>query len=151
MGEGFCQLEQRISRISGFRVAGEQRIAGMGDYSRGKATIDLGGAFVAPGFIDAHLHIESSMVSPREFARAVLPKGTTTVIADPHEITNVLGTEGLDYLISSTEGIPLNVYIAVPSAVPATNLETSGDRLGPEDMVSFVAKYPKRIIALPHL
>ena len=88
------------------------------------------------------------MLSPREFAHAVLPKGTTTIIADPHEITNVLGTEGLEYLISSTEGIPLNVYIALPSAVPATNLETSGDRLGPEDMVSFVAKYPKRIIAL---
>ena len=76
-----------------------KRIAGVGDYTEGREIIDLGGAFVVPGFIDAHLHIESSMVSPRVFAHAVLPKGTTTVIADPHEIANVLGTEGLDYLI----------------------------------------------------
>lgn len=125
-----------------------KRIAGVGDYTEGREIIDLGGSFVVPGFIDAHLHIESSMVSPREFAHAVLPKGTTTVIADPHEIANVLGTEGLDYLIQSTEGIPLNVYIALPSAVPATQLETAGARLGPEDMVSFVDDYPRRIIAL---
>jgi len=125
-----------------------KRIAGVGDYTEGKEVIDLDGAFVVSGFIDAHLHIESSMVSPREFAHAVLPKGTTTVVADPHEIANVLGTEGLDYLIQSTEGIPLNVYIALPSAVPATNLETAGARLGPEDMVDFVDDYPRRIIAL---
>ena len=125
-----------------------KRIAGIGEYSQGKSIIDLDGAFVVPGFIDAHLHIESSMVSPREFANAVLPKGTTTVIADPHEIANVLGTEGLEYLIASTEGIPLNVYIALPSAVPATGLETAGARLGPEDMVSFVGDFPRRIIAL---
>ncbi|MBT3272826.1 MAG: adenine deaminase [Spirochaetales bacterium] len=126
----------------------QKRIAGIGNYTEGKEIIDVKGAYVVPGFIDAHLHIESSMLSPREFARAVLPRGTTTVIADPHEITNVLGTDGLEYLIESTDGIPLNVYIALPSAVPATDLETAGARLGPEDMVSFVAKYPKRIIAL---
>lgn len=125
-----------------------KRIAGVGNYTEGREIIDLDGSFVVPGFIDAHLHIESSMVSPREFAHAVLPRGTTTVIADPHEIANVLGTEGLDYIIQSTEGIPLNVYIALPSAVPATNLETSGARLGPEDMVGFVDNYPRRIIAL---
>jgi adenine deaminase len=125
-----------------------KRIAGIGDYHEGKKVIDLKGRTILPGFIDAHLHIESSMVSPREFARAVLSKGTTTVIADPHEITNVLGIEGLEYMIHSTEGIPLNVYIALPSAVPATSLETSGARLGPEDMVSLVDKYPQRIIAL---
>ncbi|UCB46829.1 MAG: adenine deaminase [Spirochaetota bacterium] len=125
-----------------------KRIAGIGDYQKGKEVIDLKGRTILPGFIDAHLHIESSMVSPREFARAVLSKGTTTVIADPHEITNVLGVEGLEYMINSTEGIPLNVYIALPSAVPATDLETSGARLGAEDMVSLVDKYPQRIIAL---
>lgn len=125
-----------------------KRIAGIGDYQEGKKVIDLKGRTILPGFIDAHLHIESSMVSPREFAKAVLSKGTTTVIADPHEITNVLGIEGLEYMIHSTEGIPLNVYIALPSAVPATALETSGARLGPEDMVSLVDKYPQRIIAL---
>ena len=125
-----------------------KRIAGVGDYTEGKSVIDLEGAFLAPGFVDAHVHMESSLVSPREFANAVLPRGTTTVIADPHEIANVLGTDGLDYLIHSTDGIPLNVYIALPSAVPATNLETAGARLGPEDMVSYLARYPKRIIAL---
>lgn len=125
-----------------------KRIAGIGDYTEGREVIDAKGGYVVPGFIDAHLHIESSMVAPREFARAVLPKGTTTVIADPHEITNVLGLAGLEYMIHSTEGIPLNVYIALPSAVPATTFETSGARLGPEDMVSTVDKYPRRIIAL---
>ncbi len=125
-----------------------KRIAGIGDYTDGKKVVDAGGGYIVPGFIDAHLHIESSMVAPREFARMVLPKGTTTVIADPHEITNVLGVDGLKYMINSTEGVPLNVYIAIPSAVPATQFETAGARLGPEDMVSFVDKYPRRIIAL---
>ncbi len=125
-----------------------KRIAGIGDYTDAESVLDLEGRFVVPGFIDAHLHIESSMLSTREFARAVLPRGTTTIIADPHEITNVLGLQGLDYMIHSTDGIPLNVYIAMPSAVPATDLETSGARLGPEDMVSYIDKYPRRIIAL---
>ena len=125
-----------------------KRIAGIGDYTKGKKVIDAKGLYVVPGLIDAHLHIESSMLSPRQFARAVLLRGTTTIIADPHEITNVLGLEGLEYMIKATEGIPLNVYIAIPSAVPATNLETSGARLGAEDMVSIVEKYPTRVIAL---
>nr|WP_206076059.1 amidohydrolase family protein [Marinitoga lauensis] len=125
-----------------------KRIAGIGDYNEGKKIIDLKGMYLLPGFINAHLHIESSMLSPRQFAKAVLLRGTTTVIADPHEISNVLGLDGLEYMIKSTEGIPLNVYIAIPSAVPATNMETSGARLGPEDMVGFVDSYPNRIIAL---
>ncbi|GAB6189122.1 adenine deaminase [Marinitoga arctica] len=125
-----------------------KRIAGIGDYQEGKEVIDLEGMYLLPGFINAHLHIESSMLSPRQFAKAVLLRGTTTVIADPHEISNVLGLDGLEYMIKSTEGIPLNVYIAIPSAVPATNMETSGARLGPEDMVGFVDSYPNRIIAL---
>ena len=125
-----------------------KRIAGIGDYTKGKKVIDAKGLYVVPGLIDAHLHIESSMLSPRQFARAILLRGTTTIIADPHEITNVLGLEGLEYMIKATEGIPLNVYIAIPSAVPATNLETSGARLGAEDMVSIVEKYPTRVIAL---
>ncbi|QTA37644.1 adenine deaminase [Thermosipho ferrireducens] len=126
----------------------KKRIAGIGDYKTAKDVIDAKGLYVIPGLIDAHIHIESSMLSPIEFAKAILPHGTTTIIADPHEIANVLGTEGLEYIIKATEGIPLNVYIAIPSAVPATELETSGARLGPEDMVSFVDKYPFRIIAL---
>ncbi|KAF2955230.1 adenine deaminase [Marinitoga sp. 38H-ov] len=125
-----------------------KRIAGIGDYNEGKEIINLEGKYVLPGFINAHLHIESSMLSPRQFAKAVLLRGTTTVIADPHEISNVLGLDGLEYMIKSTEGIPLNVYIAIPSAVPATNMEISGARLGPEDIVGFVDSYPNRIIAL---
>jgi adenine deaminase len=127
----------------------KKRIAGIGnEYSTGKKIIDLKGAYIIPGLIDAHLHIESSMLSPIEFAKSVLPFGTTTIIADPHEIANVLGVDGIEYMIKSTEGIPLNVYFAIPSAVPATNFETSGALLGPEDMVSLVEKYPFRIIAL---
>ncbi|RKZ24356.1 adenine deaminase [bacterium] len=124
-----------------------KRIAGIGDYKKGKKIIDLKGAFIVPGLIDAHLHIESSMLSPREFARAVLPRGTTTIIADPHEIANVIGLDGVEYMIKITEGIPMNVYITLPSAVPATELETSGARLGVEDMIGFLEKHP-RILAL---
>ena len=126
----------------------KKRIAGVGDYTEADKVIDLKGMYLLPGFIDAHLHIESSMLSPREFAKAVLSRGTTTVVADPHEIANVLGIDGIEYMIKATEGIPLNVYIGLPSAVPATKLETSGAILGPEDMVGFIDKYPRRIIAL---
>ncbi len=126
-----------------------KRIAGVGDYTEGERVIDLKGMYVVPGLIDAHLHIESSMLSPRQFAKAVLLHGTTTVIADPHEIANVLGLDGIRYMIEATEGIPLNVYIAVPSAVPASpGFETSGSRIGAEDVVYFAERYPKRIIAL---
>ncbi len=125
-----------------------KRIAGLGDYEEGESVIDLKGMYVVPGLIDAHLHIESSMLSPRQFAKAVLLHGTTTVIADPHEIGNVLGLEGIQYMIEATEGIPLNVYIAIPSAVPASKFETSGARIGPEDVVNFAERFPKRIIAL---
>jgi len=125
-----------------------KRIAGIGDYQEGEEVIDLKGMLVVPGLIDAHLHIESSMLSPREFARAVTARGTTTVIADPHEIANVLGLRGIEYMIKATEGIPLNVYIGLPSSVPSTEFETSGARLGVEDMIGFLEKYPTRIISL---
>ncbi len=125
-----------------------KRIAGIGDYTDGHETIDAEGLYALPGFIDAHLHIESSMLVPRQFAKAILLRGTTTVVADPHEIANVLGTEGIDYIIQSTEGIPLNVYIGIPSAVPATRLETSGAYVGTDDMIDVVDRYPKRVIAL---
>ncbi|MCK4330361.1 adenine deaminase [candidate division WOR-3 bacterium] len=124
-----------------------KRIASIGDYNQGKKVIDLKGMYIVPGLIDAHIHIESSMLSPREFAKVALLRGTTTVIADPHEIANVIGLEGVEYMIHATEGIPLNVYVTLPSAVPATNLETSGARLGVEDMIGFLEKHP-RILAL---
>jgi len=125
-----------------------KRIAGIGDYTAGKKIIDLKGKYVVPGLIDAHLHIESSMLSPDQFAKAVVSRGTTTVVADPHEITNVCGIDGLKYIIESTEGIPLNVYIAVPSAVPVSDFETSGAKIDSEDMASIVEKFANRIIAL---
>lgn len=104
------------------------RVAGLGAYHAAE-TIDLEGRFAAPGFIDAHVHIESAMLAPAGFARAVLPHGTTTVVADPHEIANVLGTGGIDYMLAESEGQPLNFYFTLPSCVPATDMETSGARL----------------------
>lgn len=93
---------------------------------------------MTPGFIDAHVHIESAMVSPAQFARAVVPTGTTTVVADPHEIANVLGSKGLRYMLDATENLPLNVYIMLPSCVPATHLENSGAILTAEDLAEFM-------------
>jgi adenine deaminase len=108
-------------------IAGD-RIVGLGDYLAGE-TIDLEGLYVCPGFIDGHVHIESSMVTPPEFARAVVPRGTTSVVADPHEIANVLGIEGVRYMLDASEGLPLTVFVMAPSCVPATHLETSGAEL----------------------
>lgn len=100
-------------------------IVGMGSYE-GISEIDLAGKYLVPGFIDAHMHIESTMVTPFELARAIVPTGTTTIIADPHEIVNVAGKTGLDYLLNATEQIPLNVFVMLPSSVPATPFETNG-------------------------
>ncbi len=120
-----------------------KRIAGIGDYTEGKEVLDLQGAYVLPGLIDAHLHIESAMVDPVEFARAVLTRGTTTVIADPHEIANVAGLKGVEYMLRYTEGIPLNIYMMLPSCVPATDLSTSGAVVDVMDMIGFVEKHPR--------
>ncbi len=97
--------------------------------SAAREVINLDGAWLIPGLIDAHMHIESSQLTPAEFARAVLPHGTTTVMADPHEIANVLGLVGIRYMLDATEGLPLRVFFMVPSCVPATPLETSGAEL----------------------
>nr|WP_307775634.1 adenine deaminase [uncultured Cetobacterium sp.] len=108
-------------------------IIGMGNYS-GNVEIDLNGKYVAPGLIDSHVHIETSMVPPPQFARAVIPKGTTTVIIDPHEIANVCGIKGIEYMLKSSEKIPLTVFCMLPSCVPATNLENSGAILEAKDL-----------------
>ena len=108
-------------------------IAGLGSYA-GRERIDASGLFIAPGFIDAHIHLESSMLVPAEFARVVVPLGTTAVIADPHEIANVLGIAGIDYMLASTEDLPLSVFFMLPSCVPPTTLETAGARLGASDL-----------------
>ncbi len=114
----------------------EGLIAGIGRYD-GHVEADMTGKVVCPGFIDAHIHLESSLVSPAEFARAVLPHGTTTVITDPHEITNVCGENGIDYMLSATEGLPLDVQFMIPSCVPASPLDESGASLDYRDIDSF--------------
>jgi adenine deaminase len=103
----------------------EGLIVGMGSYE-GEIEADMTGKIVLPGFLDAHIHLESSLVSPREFVKAVLPHGTTTVITDPHEIANVMGTDGIEYMLQATEGLPVDVRFMLPSCVPATPLDESG-------------------------
>lgn len=114
----------------------EGLIVGLGQY-QGFEEVDMTGKIVCPGFIDAHIHLESSLVSPAEFARAVIPHGTTTVITDPHEITNVMGTDGIDYMIAATEGLPVDVRFMIPSCVPASPMDESGANLDYRDIDSF--------------
>ncbi len=114
------------------------RVVGIGDYAA-REEFDARGLFVAPGFVDAHIHIESTMLVPREFARAVVPRGTTTVVADPHEIANVLGADGIAYMLAATEGLPLDVFLMLPSCVPPTSLETPAARLDAEDLEPWIS------------
>ncbi len=112
-------------------------IVGIGEYE-GVKNIDLTGKYITPGFIDPHVHIESSMVSPLEFAKAIVPMGTTTIITDPHEIANVCGLKGIDYILNSSEDIPLGIYMMLPSCVPATDFENSGARLEAKDLEKYI-------------
>ncbi|MGH4117260.1 adenine deaminase [Clostridium sp.] len=121
---------------------------GIGDYE-GKEVIDGEGKYIVPGLIDSHVHIESSMGSPYQFARAVLPRGTTTVISDCHEIANVKGLSGIKYMIESSENLPLDVYIMLPSCVPATNFETSGAILEAKDLEELMKH--ERVLGLGEL
>ncbi|RLC81395.1 MAG: adenine deaminase [Chloroflexi bacterium] len=109
------------------------RIVGIGEY-RAKEEIDLDGYYLCPGFIDGHVHIESSMLTIPEFAKAVVPHGTTAVVIDPHEIANVLGLDGIRYMLESSKYNPLSVYVMLPSCVPSTDMETSGSRLASYDL-----------------
>ncbi len=115
-------------------VVHDRHVVALGSQYAGKRELDLGGKFVAPGLIDAHVHIESSLVTPPEFARAALPHGVTTVIADPHEIANVLGLEGMRYMLERAKYGLLNMYVMASSCVPATDMETSGARLEADDL-----------------
>ncbi|MCX7171737.1 MAG: adenine deaminase, partial [Proteobacteria bacterium] len=115
-----------------------ETIAAVGQGYQAKETIDLEGRYVCPGFIDAHVHIESSMVPPREFARVVLPHGVTTVISDPHEIANVLGLEGIRFMLQDAKYGPLSMFVDAPSCVPATNMETSGSQLEFYDLATLL-------------
>ncbi len=123
-------------------------IAGIGDY-RSRHTVDLDGRFVVPGFIDAHVHIESSMTGVSEFSRAIVPHGTTTVVADPHEIANVLGVDGIRYMLSVSTGAPINVYFMLSSCVPATDMETAGARLTTDDLQPLI--HEERVLGLAEM
>lgn len=112
-------------------------IAGIGSYE-GNEVIDAKGKIVVPGFIDGHVHIESSMLLPREFAKVVLQHGVTTVITDPHEIANVAGTEGIQYMLDDSKDLPLDIFVMLPSCVPATPFETNGARLDAEQLLPFM-------------
>ena len=118
---------------------------GIGDYT-GIEEIDLQGKTVIPSFIDGHIHLESSIVSPYEFACSVIPHGTTAVIADPHEIANVTGTDGLDYMLKSTENLPLDVFMMLPSCVPATPEDENGAKLTHHELVPYLRE--KRVLGL---
>ena len=120
-------------------------IIGFGNYTA-KKNIDMQGQFIAPGFIDGHVHIESSMLSPEQFAYSIIIKGTTTIIADPHEIVNVLGLEGLSLFIERSQNLPVDIYFMMPSCVPATHLETSAFNISSAEMAPWLEN--KRILGL---
>ncbi len=113
-------------------------IIGVGEYT-GRVEIDAKGGYLCPGLIDGHVHIESSMAHPSRFANVILEKGTTSIIADPHEIANVCGSDGIQYMLDQTEWLPLSVFMMVPSCVPATAFETSGAKLTARDMEPFIS------------
>ena len=108
------------------------RIAATGAGFSAREYLDCSGLFISPGFIDAHIHIESTMLCPAQFARAVIPRGTCCVVADPHEIANCLGLDGVRYMVEEAQGLPMDIFYTAPSCVPATHLETSGAELGPD-------------------
>ncbi len=114
-------------------------IVGLGEYE-GKIEIDAEGKVIVPGFIDGHVHLESSIVSPKQYCKAAVPHGTTAVVADPHEITNVLGKNGFNYILEASKGLPLDVYLMVPSCVPATPFDESGAEITHEDIQQLISK-----------
>lgn len=123
-------------------------IAGVGKYD-GKTEIDVSGKIVLPGFIDAHIHLESSMVTPAEFAKAVVAHGTTTVITDPHEITNVMGIDGVEYMIQASQNLPIDVHFMMPSCVPATEIDESGAELDCKDIDLYLDN--KKVLGLAEM
>ena len=110
------------------------RVAGVGDYTWARRILDLGGKFLAPGFIDGHVHLESTYLHVDQFARAVVPRGTLAAVTDLHEVTNVSGLDGMRYIMDCARKVPVDLFFMAPSCVPATHMETSGATLGPEDI-----------------
>lgn len=134
--------------LSGDIAVSNGLIAGVGKYD-GKTEIDVSGKLVLPGFIDAHIHLESSMVTPAEFAKAVVAHGTTTVITDPHEITNVMGIDGVEYMIQASQNLPIDVHFMMPSCVPATEIDESGAELDCKDIDLYLDN--KKVLGLAEM
>lgn len=132
-------LEQAVSVAEG-------RVAAVGEPRRAAEVVDVAGCYVVPGLMDAHVHLESSLLTPYEYARAVVPRGTTAVVCDPHEIANVAGMAGIRWFLQATEGLPLTVLVNAPSCVPATSLATSGAQLDAGDLGK-LARLP-RVVGL---
>lgn len=132
-------------------LLGDGKILGVGDYTDSEADVveDVTGKIICPGFIDGHIHIESTMLMPSELARACVPHGTTAIIADPHEIANVCGTAGLSYMLEASENIPLTVYLMLPSCVPSTRFDESGATLTADDLRPFY-RHP-RVLGLAEM
>ena len=158
MGRGSADLVVRDARVPDLVLGGETRgdiavvgdtIVGIGGEYRGERIVEASGRHVVPGFIDAHCHVESSLVTPHEFDRCVLPHGVTTAIWDPHEIANVLGTDGLDYALAGADRTAMDLRVALSSCVPATEMETSGARLEADDLAPYAA-HPK-VVGLAEL
>lgn len=125
----------------------EGRIVGFGGREAARV-IEADGRYLCPGFIDGHIHIESTLLSPPVFARAVAPHGTCAVVSDPHEIANVLGLPGIEYMLACSRDLPVTCYFMMPSCVPATTMATSGARIGAVDVAAMLARYPDRILGL---
>lgn len=134
--------------LSGDIAVANGLIAGVGKYD-GKTEIDVSGKLVLPGFIDAHIHLESSMVTPAEFSKAVVAHGTTTVITDPHEITNVMGIDGVEYMIQASQNLPIDVHFMMPSCVPATEIDESGAELDCKDIDLYLDN--KKVLGLAEM
>jgi len=125
-----------------------KHIAGIGEYE-GLVEVDLDNQLVSPGFIEGHIHLESTLLEPRQFAQSILHHGTTTVVCDPHEIANVSGLKGIEYFLETSKGLPVDIFIMAPSCVPATDMETSGATLEPDDLAE-IFKYD-RVLGLAEL
>ena len=134
--------------LSGDIAVSNGLIAGVGKYD-GKIEIDVSGKLVLPGFIDAHIHLESSMVTPAEFAKAVVAHGTTTVITAPHEITSVMGIDGVEYMIQASQNLPIDVHFMMPSCVPATEIDESGAELDRKDIDLYLDN--KKVLGLAEM
>ena len=127
------------------------KIIGVGQYAPDEADVveDVTGKYICPGFIDGHIHIESTMLTPAELAKLCLPHGTTAIVADPHEIANVCGVKGIEYMLEASRGLPMNVYFMLPSCVPATGFDESGAELYAEDIKPLYDK--DRVVGLAEM